>query len=108
MMETMIITSTDARNEYLDLVKTQISDDMLDIKGFVIPKNKVLSDKLDIIIAQKKGLSDKVDIIIAQNKGLSDKLDIIIDQNKELSQQLQIQHNKLDALLQILYNETKN
>ena len=47
---------------------------MLDIKGFVIPKNKVLSDKLDIIIAQKKGLSDKVDIIIAQNKGLSETL----------------------------------
>ena len=107
-METMIITATDAQNKYLDLVKTQLSDDMLDIKSFVVPENKVLSDKLDIIIAQKKGLSDKVDIIIAQNKGLSDKLDIIIDQNKELSQQLQIQHNKLDALLQILYNETKN
>ena len=34
-METTLIISTDAQNEYLDLVKTQISDDMLDIKGFV-------------------------------------------------------------------------
>ena len=107
-METAIIISSDARNEYLDLVKTQISDEMLDIVGFVIPENKVLSDKLNIIIAQNKGGSDKVDSIIAQNKGLSDKLDIIIAQNKESSQQLQIQDNKLDALLQILCNETKN
>ena len=93
-METMIITATDAQNEYLDLVKTQLSDDMLDIKSFVVPENKMLSDKLNIIIAQNKGLSDKVDLIIAQNK--------------ELSQQLQIQDKKLYVLLQILNNETKN
>ena len=93
-METAIIISSDARNEYLDLVKTQISDEMLDIVVFVIPENKVLSDKLNIIIAQNKGGSDKVVSIIAQNK--------------ELSQQLQIQDKKLDALLQILCNETKN
>ena len=39
-METaMIISSAEMQNEYTDLVKTQVSEDMLDIKGFVTAIN---------------------------------------------------------------------
>ena len=38
-METAMITSTEEQNEYTDLVKTQSSEDMLDIKGFVAAIN---------------------------------------------------------------------
>ena len=38
-METTIISSAEVQNEYTDLVKTQISEDMLDIKGFVTAIN---------------------------------------------------------------------
>ena len=38
-METTIISSAEVQNEYMDLVKTQVSEDMLDIKGFVTAIN---------------------------------------------------------------------
>ena len=38
-METTIISSAEVQNEYMDLVKSQISSDMLDIKGFVTAIN---------------------------------------------------------------------
>ena len=34
-METIMIASNDVQNEYMDLVKSQFTQDMLDIKGFV-------------------------------------------------------------------------
>ena len=34
-MQTAIIISSEVQNQYLDLAKTQITEDMLDIKGFV-------------------------------------------------------------------------
>ena len=38
-MEKTIIASIDAQNEYSELVKTQTSEEMLDIKGFVTATN---------------------------------------------------------------------
>ena len=38
-METTIISTAEVQNEYMDLVKTQVSEDMLDIKGFVTAIN---------------------------------------------------------------------
>ena len=39
METTIIISSAEMQNEYTDLVKTQVSEDMLDIKGFVTAIN---------------------------------------------------------------------
>ena len=57
-------------------------------------ENKVLASKLDIVIAQNEGLSK-------QNEGL-------YKQNEGLAQQLVMQDKKLDALSNILYNESNN
>ena len=57
-------------------------------------ENKVLASKLDIVIAQNKWLSK-------QNEGL-------YKQNEGLAQQLVMQDKKLDALSNILYNESNN